>query len=87
MRLYSPVSPIELAGNVNMIEKLVLGGTGTEDLPNRAVDGPGFQRAGPCQVGPGRHSLFTMGRAGPNIITGRAGPGRTGIFRPVTVFY
>ena len=30
MRLYSPV---DLTGNVNMIEKLVLGGTGTEDLP------------------------------------------------------
>ena len=30
MRLYSPV---DLAGNVNMIEKLVLGGTGTGDLP------------------------------------------------------
>ena len=30
MRLYSPV---DLTGNVNMIEKLVLGGTGTGDLP------------------------------------------------------
>ena len=30
MRLYSPV---ELTGNVNMTEKLVLGGTGTGDLP------------------------------------------------------
>ena len=30
MRLYSPV---ELTGNVNMIEKLVEGGTGTGDLP------------------------------------------------------
>ena len=30
MRLYFPV---ELTGNVNMIEKLVLGGTGTGDLP------------------------------------------------------
>ena len=29
MRLYSPV---DLTGNVNMIEKLVLGGTGTGDL-------------------------------------------------------
>ena len=30
MRLYSPV---DLTGNVNMIEKLVLVGTGTGDLP------------------------------------------------------
>ena len=30
MRLYSLV---DLTGNVNMIEKLVLGGTGTGDLP------------------------------------------------------
>ena len=30
MRLYSPV---DLTGNVKMIEKLVLGGTGTGDLP------------------------------------------------------
>ena len=30
MRLYSPV---DLIGNVNMIEKLLLGGTGTGDLP------------------------------------------------------
>ena len=30
MRLYSPV---DLTGDVNMIEKLVLGGTGTGDLP------------------------------------------------------
>ena len=30
MRLYSPV---DLTGNVNMIEKLVLGRTWTEDLP------------------------------------------------------
>ena len=30
MRLYSPV---DLTGNVNMIEKLVLGETGTGDLP------------------------------------------------------
>ena len=30
MRLYSPV---DLTGNVNMIQKLVLGGTGTGDLP------------------------------------------------------
>ena len=30
MRLYSPV---DLTGSVNMIEKLVLGGTGTGDLP------------------------------------------------------
>ena len=30
MWLYSPV---DLTGNVNMIEKLVLGGTGTGDLP------------------------------------------------------
>ena len=29
MRLHSPV---DLTGNVNMIEKLVLGGTGTGDL-------------------------------------------------------
>ena len=29
-RLYSPV---DLTGNVNMIEKLVLAGTGTGDLP------------------------------------------------------
>ena len=30
MRLYFPV---DLTGNVNMIEKLILGGTGTGDLP------------------------------------------------------
>ena len=30
MRLYPPVN---LTGNVSMIEKLVLGGTGTGDLP------------------------------------------------------
>ena len=30
MRLYSPV---DLTGNMNMIEKLVLCGTGTGDLP------------------------------------------------------
>ena len=30
MRLYSPV---DLTGNVNMIEKLVSGGTGAGDLP------------------------------------------------------
>ena len=30
MRLYSPV---DLTGNLNMIEKLVLGGTETGDLP------------------------------------------------------
>ena len=30
MRLYSPV---DLAGDVNMIEKIVLGGTGTGDFP------------------------------------------------------
>ena len=30
MRFYSPV---DLIGNANMIEKLVLGGTGTGDLP------------------------------------------------------
>ena len=30
MRLYSSV---KLTGNMNMIEKLVLGGTGTGDLP------------------------------------------------------
>ena len=30
MRLYSPV---DLTGSVNMIEKLVLGGTGTGELP------------------------------------------------------
>ena len=30
MRLYSPV---DLTGNVNMVEKFVLGGTGTGDLP------------------------------------------------------
>ena len=30
MRLYFPV---DSTGNVNMIEKLVLGGTGTGDLP------------------------------------------------------
>ena len=30
MRLYSPV---DLSGNVNMIEKLVLKGTGIGDLP------------------------------------------------------
>ena len=29
MRLYSPV---DLTGNVNMTEKLILGGTGTGDL-------------------------------------------------------
>ena len=32
MRLYSPVD-LTGPGNVNMIEKLVLGGTGTGDLP------------------------------------------------------
>ena len=26
-------SPVDLTGNMNMIEKLVLGGTGTGDLP------------------------------------------------------
>ena len=30
MRLYSPV---DVTGNVNMNEKLVMGGTGTGDLP------------------------------------------------------
>ena len=35
MRLYSPV---DLTGNVNMIEKLVLGGTGTGDLPILSPD-------------------------------------------------
>ena len=35
MRLHSPV---DLAWNVNMIEKLVLGGTGTGDLPNPQPD-------------------------------------------------
>ena len=30
MRLYFPV---DLTGNVNMIKKLVLSGTGSEDLP------------------------------------------------------
>ena len=30
MQIYSPG---DLTGNVNMIEKLVLGGTGTRDLP------------------------------------------------------
>ena len=30
MRLYSPV---DLTGNMNMIQKLVSGGTGTGDLP------------------------------------------------------
>ena len=30
MRLYSPV---DLTGSVNMFEKLVMGGTGTGDLP------------------------------------------------------
>ena len=33
MRLYSPQSPVYLTGNVNMIEKLVLGRTETGDLP------------------------------------------------------
>ena len=84
MRLYSPISPIDLAGNVNMIEKLVLGGTGTGDLPNRAVDGPGFQQAGPCRVGPGRHSLFTMGRAEHHNGPRRAGPEYSG---PSQFFY
>ena len=32
MRLYSPVD-LTGTGNVNMIEKLVLSGTGTGDLP------------------------------------------------------
>ena len=82
MRLYSPV---DLAGNVNMIEKLVLGRTGTGDLPIRAVDGPGFQRARPSwagsgRAGPGRHSHYLQragpGRARPNVRTGRAGPRR-----------
>ena len=35
MRLYSPV---DLTGNVNMIEKLVLGRTGTGDLPGHNID-------------------------------------------------
>ena len=35
MRLYSPV---DLTGNVNMIEKLVLGGTGTGDPPDPQPD-------------------------------------------------
>ena len=35
MRLYSPV---DLTGNVNMIEKLVLGGTGTGDLQKPQPD-------------------------------------------------
>ena len=39
MRLYSPV---DLPGNVNMIEKIVLTGIGTGDLLIRVVDGPGF---------------------------------------------
>ena len=33
MQLYSPV---DSTGNLNMIEKLVLGGTETGDLPNPA---------------------------------------------------
>ena len=82
MRLYSPV---DLAGNVNMIEKLVLGGTGTGDLPIRAVVG-GRASNGPGHAGPGRAgptlSLFTTGRA-----EHQNGPRRAGIFRPVTVFY
>ena len=41
-------------------------------MPNRAVDGPGFQRAGS-----GRHSQL-LPRAGPNIRTGQAGPGMSG---------
>ena len=35
MRLYSPA---DLTGNVIMIEKLVLGGTGTGDLPIRVAN-------------------------------------------------
>ena len=65
MRLYYPV---DLAGNVNTIEKLVLGGTGTGD---RAFNGPG-------RAGPGRHSNYLQ-RAGPNIRTGRAGPENSGL--------
>ena len=67
MRLYYPV---DLAGNVNMIEKLVLGGTGTGDLPIRAVDGPGFQR-----TGPGRADTLIIYN-GPGRTSERAAPGR-----------
>ena len=42
MRLYSPV---DLTGNVNMIEKLVLGGTGTGDLPRSSA-----RRANLCAI-------------------------------------
>ena len=52
MRLYYPV---DLAGNVNMIAKLVLGGTGTGDLPIRAAcgrTGLSTGRAMPGRVGP-----------------------------------
>ena len=74
MHLYYPV---DLAGNVNIIEKLVLGGTGTgADLPIRAACG----RAG---LPTGRADTNYLQRAGPNIRTGRAG--RAGKFRPVTV--
>ena len=41
MRLYSPV---DLTGNMNMIEKLVLGGTGTGDLPILT------RRSNPCAI-------------------------------------
>ena len=84
--------PVDLAGNTNIIEKLVLSGTGTGDLPIRAacgraglptgragpsLAGPGFQRAGPGQAWPGRHSNYLQ-RAWPNIRTGRAGPENSG---------
>ena len=74
MRLYYPV---DLA-NVNIIEKLVLGGTGTGDLPIRAAcgrDGPGFQRAGPGQAWPGRADTLIIYN-GPGRTSEQAAPGR-----------
>ena len=68
MRLYSPV---DLAGNVN----IVLSGTGTGDLPIRAMNGPGFQRAGPGQAGPGRTDTLIIYN-GPGRTSERAAQGR-----------
>ena len=65
MRRYSPV---DLAGNVNMIEKLVFGGTETGDLPIRAACG----RAG---LPTGRADTLIIYN-GPGRTLERAAPGR-----------